>query len=129
MTQPSARWTLTVRDQFAASHQLKNYGGKCESLHGHNFGVVVKVRGDKLDPGLGVVMDFADIKRELKAVLADLDHRHLNEIPEFKESNPSSENLARHIFRRLKPGIEKHGADLKSVTVSESDTSSATYEE
>ncbi|MBQ4132518.1 MAG: 6-carboxytetrahydropterin synthase QueD [Desulfovibrionaceae bacterium] len=127
MTQAKGYWQLTVRDKFSAAHALRHYQGKCENLHGHNFGVEICVRGDELSRPVEYVVDFGDLKRELKAVLSILDHQNLNELPEFLEMNPSSENLSRFIFRRLRPSMEKLKVSLVSVTVSESEKQSATY--
>ena len=75
-----------------------------------------------------LLMDFGDLKRLLKDALADLDHRCLNEVPPFDATNPSSENLARHLWRRLAPCMPG-GVSLVSVTVSEKPEQSATYSE
>ncbi len=126
---PSGRYRLTVRSQFSSSHSLRNYGGKCESLHGHNFAVEVAVSGARLDPETEILMDFTEIKAILKDVLAPLDHAHLNEVPPFDRLNPSSENLARHIHQTLAPRVAAFGVRLDWVTVSEKETQSATYSE
>jgi 6-pyruvoyltetrahydropterin/6-carboxytetrahydropterin synthase len=111
-------WTLKVRDKFSAAHFLKGYRGKCEKVHGHTFQVEVEIVVNELGPG-GIGVDFAEIKKELAAVLPD--HTLLNDAYPF---NPSAENLARHLHGELK----KHFA-VRSVTVWESDDASATYTE
>jgi len=78
----------------------------------------------KLDT-TGMVMDFTALKAELKAILEPLDHTYLNDIAYFKKSNPTSENIARYIYTRLKTRIKS----LFSVTVWESENASATYYE
>ena len=120
-------WQLTVRDHFSAAHALRHYQGKCESLHGHNFGVEICVRGEKLSEPVQYLIDFSVLKKELKGALSLVDHSCLNELAEFEELNPSSENLARLIFQRLRPNMEKHGVTLVSVSVSESEKQAATY--
>jgi 6-pyruvoyltetrahydropterin/6-carboxytetrahydropterin synthase len=120
-------WRLAVRDEFSAGHALRCYHGKCERLHGHNFSVEAVVEGDTLQPGTEFLADFSLLKRDLKAVLEELDHRVLNETPPFDRLNPSSENLARHIFRRLAPAATERGVRLHSVTVGEKSAQSATY--
>lgn len=72
---------------------------KCEHLHGHNYGVKVVVEGSRLSPDTELLMDFGDLKAILKEVLETLDHQYLNELPPFDRINPSSENLARHIWQ------------------------------
>jgi len=120
-------YQLTVTDDFAAAHSLRNYGGACENLHGHNFAVEVSVRGEKLDPDVEILMDFKVLKGKLKEVLATLDHVCLNETPFFQENNPSSENLARYIFHELKTLLHDAPATLYSVAVSEKASSKAMY--
>ena len=122
-------WRLTVADHFSSAHQLRHYQGKCESLHGHNFTVQVQVQGRELDPKLGIVMDFQELKTLLKEVLAGLDHRNLNELPEFVEINPSSEHLARYIFQRLAALLPGSGVTMHAVSVAEGPNTIATYSE
>ena len=122
-------WRLTVTDHFSSAHQLRHYQGKCEALHGHNFAVRVQVQGRELDPKLGIVMDFQELKALLKQVLAELDHRNLNELPEFAEINPSSEHLARYIFHRLAALLPGPGVTMHTVSVAEGPNTIATYSE
>jgi 6-pyruvoyltetrahydropterin/6-carboxytetrahydropterin synthase len=125
------KWRLTVDESFSASHQLRNYNGKCEHLHGHNFGVTVEVEGRRLDPAVEILVDFGELKRLTREVVAGLDHAHLNDLPAFAQHNPSSENLARHIYRALADRLHElsHHASLVSVSVSEKGSSRATYME
>jgi len=120
------KWRLTITQDFSSSHQLRNYGGKCENMHGHNFGVEVVVEGDKLDDRVHYLVDFKELKRQTKAVLERLDHKHLNEVPPFDEINPSSENLAMFIYGELKPALPAE-VRLVEVSVSEKESSKATY--
>lgn len=123
------KWRLTIDEAFCASHQLRNYNGKCEHLHGHNFGVTVEVEGTRLDPEVEILVDFGELKRLTREVVAGLDHAHLNDLPAFARHNPSSENLARHIYRALAdrlPELSQH-ARIRSVSVSEKGSSRATY--
>ncbi len=116
---------LRVESEFASAHQLREYRGKCENLHGHNWRVLAEVRGERLD-GTGMLMDFGVLKKLLRDLADSLDHTFLNETPPFDAVNPTSENLAKHIFEELGKvlpvGVLPHG-----VTVYESATSSATY--
>ena len=120
------KWRLTITQDFSASHQLRNYCGKCENMHGHNFGVEVVVEGDTLDEKVQYLMDFKELKQRTKDVLERLDHKHLNEVECFREINPSSENLAMFIYRNLK-GTMPEGIVLVEVSVSEKGSSKATY--
>jgi len=122
----AGKWKLTITQDFSASHQLRNYGGKCENMHGHNFGVEVVVEGDKLDDKVHYLVDFKEVKRLTKTVLDKLDHHHINEVPPFTEINPSSENLAMFIYNELKESMPEN-VQLAEVSVSEKDSSKATY--
>ncbi len=117
---------LTIRDEFAAGHYLRNYPGACERPHGHNWKVEVCVRGEKLNE-IGILMDFKDLKRHLKEILDTLDHQDLNQHPAFQEKNPSSENIARYIFDHLKEKLAPYPVELVRVTVCETERSCASY--
>jgi 6-pyruvoyltetrahydropterin/6-carboxytetrahydropterin synthase len=93
-------------------------------LHGHNWKVEVVATKDKLDK-TGMVLDFKYLKMKLNGILEKLDHKHLNNIPYFRKVNPTSENIAKYIYDRLKSGVPS----IESVIVWENNTSSATYEE
>ncbi|MDR3358403.1 MAG: 6-carboxytetrahydropterin synthase QueD [Desulfovibrio sp.] len=131
----TAFWRLAVRDEFSAAHALRGYGGKCEGLHGHNFAVELTVEGSGLAADTGMLLDFSILKSLLKEILAGLDHRVLNETPPFDALNPSSENLARHVWRaaaeRLAthPGSRAGAVRLHSVSVAEKGAQNATYME
>ena len=118
-------YELSVETHFAAAHQLRGYKGKCENMHGHNWRVQLSVSSETLND-IGIVMDFHDLKKLIKELISALDHAHLNEVFPFTEINPSSENIARWIYE----SAEKHlveNVKVNSVTVWESETSSATY--
>lgn len=126
-------WRLTVRDEFSAGHALRHYQGKCERLHGHNFAVELTVQGERLAPDTELLLDFKTLKTALKETLAELDHQVLNETPPFDRCNPSSENLARHIWRDVagrlarSPDPQTQAVRLVSVSVSEKGSQTATY--
>jgi len=122
-------WRLAVRSEFSAGHALRRYQGKCETLHGHNFSVEMVVEGGSLQEDAELLVDFTVLKTRLNKVLEYLDHRVLNETAPFDTINPSSENLARHIWQRLAQAMEEPGVRLHSVTVGEKAGQSATYME
>ena len=126
---PIPIWSLRVSSSFSSSHQLRNYGGKCENLHGHNFLVEVEVSGQKLDPDTGLLMDFKVLKEKLAKVLDKLDHKHLNDHEYFAKQNPSSENLARYVYEGLKPLLPCNEVQLEWVMVAEKNSSRAFYRE
>ena len=119
-------YELDITREFSAAHMLKGYDGLCSNLHGHNWTVQVFIQAVKLD-NIGIAADFTVIKRVLTEILAQFDHKYLNELPEFKDNNPTSENIARIIFEKLAPAVDKPGIKLDRVRVCESPTSGATY--
>lgn len=119
-------YEIKIKTDFAAAHCLREVGGKCESLHGHNFTVEVAVESEALNE-LGMVIDFRLLKNKTQAVLQALDHSYLNELPFLQGKNPSSENLASYIFEELARQIDQEGYRLSRVSVWESETSRATY--
>ena len=107
---------------FEAAHRLPNVppDHKCSRLHGHSYRVEIHVRGP-VGERSGWVMDFADIKEAFAPVQARLDHYYLNEVEGLE--NPTSENIARWIWQKLKrslPGLSK-------VVVRETCTSGCVY--
>ena len=105
-----------------SAHRLPHVpaGHKCARLHGHSFRVEVHVSGP-VDPQQGWVMDFADLKAAFAPLYAQLDHQYLNDVPGLE--NPTSENLARWIWLRLKPALPA----LSEVAVHETCTSGCRY--
>jgi len=116
---------LTVSSYFSGAHRLRNYKGKCENLHGHNWKVDVTVGGE-ID-GSGMVIDFGILKEILEQVLSKLDHKYLNEIDYFKKVNPSSENAALYIFKQLEKKLKGYKVKVKKVVVWENEKQCASY--
>ncbi len=117
-------YQITVKQHFDAAHFLKGYQGKCEKLHGHRYQVVVKITAGETNE-IGLAYDFAELKKLLKSALEKFDHTCLNDVPPFKDINPSAENIAAAIYNELKPLIK--GAQLKAVEVWESPDSGVEY--
>lgn len=117
---------ISVDYSFPAGHALRGYQGKCEHVHGHNYRVQVTVAGEQLNSA-GLLMDFLDLRGAMEATAERLDHRFLNDLEPFDKLNPSAENLAKYFCESLEPQVQKHGLHLESVTVWETDTTSATY--
>jgi 6-pyruvoyltetrahydropterin/6-carboxytetrahydropterin synthase len=126
---PQPLYLLRITDDFSSSHQLRHYHGKCEELHGHNFLVRVEIAGSRLDEKTGILMDFKELKKKVKTVLQNLDHRHLNDLEPFAQENPSSENLAKYIYTQLKSLLSDYPVQLKEVSVAEKESSEAIYRE
>jgi 6-pyruvoyltetrahydropterin/6-carboxytetrahydropterin synthase len=123
---PQASFEVKIITDFAAAHNLRNFRGKCENLHGHNWKVEVVLRGDRLDDS-GVLMDFGEVKQATREILAELDHRYLNDLPYFRERNPSSEYIAKYLFERLSDRLNSSDCQMYSVSAWESASSCATY--
>jgi 6-pyruvoyltetrahydropterin/6-carboxytetrahydropterin synthase len=121
-------YELKIVSQFAAAHQLREFEGGCENLHGHNWKVEVCVTGDRLAEN-GLLIDFRIIKEATHKALDGLDHKFLNDLEAFHRENPSSENIARHVFRFLSAELNQKGVRVSKVTAWESDTACATYRE
>ena len=116
---------VTVEQDFASAHALRNYKGACENVHGHNWKVQVVIAGETLDDA-GMLIDFLDVKRMMDAIVARLDHQFLNDVPPFDVKNPSAENLAEHFFEKLAEGLSGP-VRVKEVKVWETAIQSATY--
>lgn len=119
-------YEISVDYTFAAGHALRNYKGKCENVHGHNYKLRVTVEGPALD-STGLLVDFIDLRAAIKSLVDRLDHQFLNDLPPFDKLNPSAENIARYFSDSITPQIKDRGARVQSVTVWETDTTSATY--
>lgn len=125
-----------VQADFSAAHFLKDYNGKCENLHGHNYKVYAHVRGDILNEG-GMLLDFTKLKTALRASCKKMDHTNLNDMEIFNQ-NPSAERIAMFVYNdvisQLKEEkidlsyyVEKKEAFLFAVDVFETETSRARY--
>ena len=117
---------LDVIREFSSAHCLKGYCGNCSEKHGHNWSVQVFIRSEKLDE-IGIAVDFKALKRELDALLGELDHKDLNSIPPFDKLNPTSENIAMYIYKRLSEKLNGNGVKVYRVRVGENASSSASY--
>ena len=115
---------VCVEHTFAAAHALRNYKGKCENLHGHNYRVQVAIEGEGLDAN-GLLYDFADLKKSLRTASEYLDHQYLNELNPFDKINPSAENIAKFICEEIQKQMT--AGTISYVRVWETDTSYATY--
>jgi 6-pyruvoyltetrahydropterin/6-carboxytetrahydropterin synthase len=120
---------VTVERSFAAGHYLRNYRGKCEKPHGHNYKVRVTLQGRDLDQA-GLLLDFKDLKDVVRSVMERLDHQMINELEPFTTLNPSAENLARYFYEQAgtRLGMMTDGrVRVKDVTVWETEDAAARY--
>jgi 6-pyruvoyltetrahydropterin/6-carboxytetrahydropterin synthase len=117
---------VSVDHTFAAGHALRDYKGKCENVHGHNYKVRVTVAGDQLD-STGLLVDFVDLRAAITGVVDRLDHQFLNDLIPFNQLNPSAENLAKYFFDEISARLRDRKLSIQAVTVWETDLTSATY--
>lgn len=121
---------LTIKSSFSSAHQLKGYQGGCENLHGHNWAVEVSVVSDKLND-IGLVIDFKELKGMVKQELNQYDHVILNEHPDFRDENPTAENIACSIYKKMAEVLDggDNQVQIDKVTVWETEGCSASYSE
>ena len=122
---------VTVDDSFAAGHYLRNYKGKCENPHGHNYKVRITLAGNQLDKA-GLLLDFKDLREVMRHVIERLDHQMINEVEPFTTLNPSAENLAKYFYDESNSRLQRTTGGrvrIKQVTIYETDTTTATYSE
>jgi len=119
-------YQVSVEQHFDAAHFLRGYQGKCESLHGHRFRVVVRVSAVGVDD-IGLAYDFTELKSHLRDIVARFDHTCLNDVPPFDKINPSSENIAATVYRELGSRLPEPRVSLTEVEVWESPQSGVSY--
>lgn len=123
-------YEVTVEQTFAAGHALREYKGKCENIHGHNYRVQITVEGEELNR-IGLLVDFVDLKRAVREVIAILDHQFINDLEPFTVINPSAENLAKYFYDEVSSRLDfkTFGAPARiaQVRIWETDTSIAVY--
>lgn len=116
-------YTISKEYIFSASHQLNGLpeDHPCSRLHGHNYKVIITCAAEALF-SVGFVRDYREIDKIAKPIIDRFDHQHLNRLMPA-DDNPSAENIAKYLFEELKPMI----GELHSITVKETDKTSATY--
>ena len=122
---------ITVQGGFSSGHFLRDYQGKCENPHGHNYRVLVTLMGAELEPN-GLLLDFKLLKGVLKPTIEYLDHHMINEREPFTTVNPSAENLAKYFFDQTAQHLQdttEGRVRVKDCTIYETDTSFAKYYE
>ena len=117
---------LMIKTHFAAAHNLINYQGDCENLHGHNWRVEVTVSASELD-NAGLAIDFKILKKQTNQILDTLDHTHLNALEPFRDMSPSSENICRYLYEKLSQALNNDNVRVEKVTVWESENACASY--
>lgn len=119
-------YEVGISTHFSAAHHLVSYPGACAVLHGHNWEIEVFVQGEELDE-LGMLVDFKHLKGAVSELMEELDHTDLNMHPEFRDRNPTSEHIARFLYRRLSESVQGEHFAITRVTVHETPGSHASY--
>jgi len=123
----SGTYRITVEGDFSSAHELRDYEGKCSSLHGHNWKVQLTVRALRVDER-GITIDFGQLKRLLAALIGRYDHVHLNQTPPFDKLNPTAENIARTLYQAAKEELPPE-VEVDRVVIWESDKNRVEYGE
>ncbi len=113
---------VRIETYFSSAHHLLNYKGKCENMHGHNWKVEVSLKGEELDRS-NILVDFKILKKTVNEIIDYIDHKDINELPEFKDISPSSEIIAKYIYEE----VEKRFPNVSRVNIYETPTSCASY--
>ena len=119
-------YEVTIKQSFSAAHMLKEVGGACEKLHGHNFVVEISICSSVLSEE-GILIDFRVLKQWTDEILKEFDHKCLNDISYFKDTSPSSENIAKFTYDRISEKIKESHLEVSLVTVWESEDARASY--
>jgi len=119
-------YEISVESHFSAAHHLANYPGNCARWHGHNWTVTVFIQADALG-ALGMAIDFRTVKDCLHTLLAKFDHTDLNQVPELAGVNPTSEVIARYLYREMASTLDDGRLRVARVQVSETPGTRASY--
>jgi 6-pyruvoyltetrahydropterin/6-carboxytetrahydropterin synthase len=117
---------IYIKTHFSASHTLRDYPGDCARLHGHNWHVELFVRCGRLDD-MEMGVDFRVLKEKVNEILEDLDHCNLNDLPVFTRENPTSEAVARYLYRSLSERLNDERISVAKVRVSETQDTGVLY--
>lgn len=121
-------YEVIITHPFAAAHRLTLYDGSLEPLHGHNWKVEVRLAGERLDR-IEVLIDFLEVKKQVREILTNIDYTFLNENPSLEGRNPSAEVVAHWLFQKLKAALPHPVARVRQVTVWETEDCAASYGE
>jgi 6-pyruvoyltetrahydropterin/6-carboxytetrahydropterin synthase len=119
---------LIVKKEFSSAHILHGHPGNCKRMHGHNWLVEAEVEGDNTNE-IGMVIDFKDIKNNLKEIISNLDHQFLNDLEPFINENPTAENISKYIYKELSNNINTDNIKVSKIKLWETSNSAVTYTE
>jgi 6-pyruvoyltetrahydropterin/6-carboxytetrahydropterin synthase len=120
-------YIISVKTTFSAAHNIEGYDGNCSRVHGHNYKIEVSVKADEVNK-LGMCVDFRKLMQIAKKTTSLLDHKNLNNIPFFNKNNPTAENIAEFIYKKVKKELKGKIA-IHSVKVWETEEYAVTYTE
>jgi 6-pyruvoyltetrahydropterin/6-carboxytetrahydropterin synthase len=119
-----------VTTTFPAAHALRNYYGKTEPIHGHNWRAKITIAGPQVD-SMGLLIDFVPLQKEIARVIGRLDHQFLNEVTPFDTVNPSAENIAHYLWQEFSVSVPpmqpEFAVSVSRIEVWETDNCSAVY--
>ena len=119
---------LIVKKEFSSAHILHGHPGNCKRMHGHSWLVEAEVQGDNTNE-IGMVIDFKDIKNNLKEIISNLDHQFLNDLEPFINDNPTAENISKYIYKELSNNINTDNIKVSKIKLWETSNSAVTYTE
>ena len=119
---------LIVKKEFSSAHILHGHPGNCKRMHGHNWLVEAEVEGDNTNE-IGMVIDFKDIKNNLKEIISSLDHQFLNDLEPFINENPTAENISKYIYKELSNNINTDNIKVSKIKLWETNNAAVTYTE
>jgi 6-pyruvoyltetrahydropterin/6-carboxytetrahydropterin synthase len=119
---------LKVKKEFSSAHILHGHPGDCKRMHGHNWLVEAEVQGNNINE-IGMVIDFKDIKNNLKTIISKLDHQFLNDLEPFINDNPTAENISKYIYKELSKNINTDNIKVSEIKLWETNNSAVTYTE
>ena len=119
---------LIVKKEFSSAHILHGHPGNCKRMHGHNWLVEAEVQGDNTNE-IGMVIDFKDIKNNLKEIVSMLDHQFLNDLEPFINEIPTAENISKYIYKELSNNINTDNIKVSKIKLWETSNSAVTYTE
>ena len=121
-------YEICVETDFSAAHCIVGYPGNCARVHGHNWKVEVKLQSSRLNE-IGIAVDFREVKKVMGEIITEFDHHYLNDLPQFRLMNPTSENIARYLFQELSGRLNQENLKVCRVNVAESKNAWASYRE
>ncbi len=119
---------IKIFDFISSAHHLRDYKGKCETPHGHNWKIEIEFEGPECDR-TGMLIDFKEAKTLLKKYIDRFDHKDLNTVAPFDLLNPTAENIAKFFFDSLKDDLKDRPVRISKVEVWESAGNCASYED